>query len=146
MPVPTAYTEPELLQFMVDVLASVADILDWNVASSELKEALIETLIGYGITDIASATDLKKLRTLARMEAWRAVMQATAGDFNFQADGGTYSRAQVHAQAMNQFKLAESSALPYLSTYKVSSVQVVYPDDVYRTQDEIDEDTDEWAE
>jgi len=113
MTAPTSYTEDQLKGFMHRTLGAVASVLNWDVFTNAYDEAAIETLLAYGVDTIAEATDMRKLRALARREVWRAVMHETVGDFDFSADGGSYNRSQIHAQAVTQFSRAADDALEY---------------------------------
>jgi len=120
MAAPMSYTESTLAEFMLECLKDVATALGWT-GLSDVQEAVNETLLAYGVSDIASATEIRKLRGLARREVWRQVRSATAGDYDFSADGGSYHRSQIHAQAKLEFALAESAA----SIYDAESAQAV---------------------
>lgn len=113
MAVPTSYSEGALAQYMHTVLGAVATALGFDVSGGDYDEAVTETLFAYGVSAIASAADIQKLRALARREAWRLAMNETAGDFDFRADGGQYSRSQFHKQCKEAFESAELEALPY---------------------------------
>jgi hypothetical protein len=113
MAIPTSYTEATLKAFMHAELREVATALGWTVVAGSYDEPLIETLLAYGVSDIVAATDIRKLRALARREVWRAVASATAGDHDFSAEGASYSRSQIHAQALAMLTRAESDAGRY---------------------------------
>lgn len=109
MALPSSYTENTLRDYMLSVTATVAGALGWTAVN--FTEAVTDALVGYGVTDIAQATDMAKLRSLAKVEAWRAVADATVADYNFSADGGSYSRQQVHQQAVAALQRAEAEAV-----------------------------------
>lgn len=110
MSVPTSYNESDLASYMHSVLGSVADVLSWTVPSS-YSEPINEALLAYGVNDVSLATDIRKLRTLARREVWRAVMQATAAHIDVQLDGESFDQSQVHEQARTQFQMAQQQVL-----------------------------------
>jgi hypothetical protein len=110
---PASYTELSLAEYMVTVTRSVTAALGWT--SDDLLEAVNDTLTAYGASTIGSATDIAKLRTLARVEAWRTVVDGTAADIDFAADGGDYKRSQMHKQALSALERAEVAALPYVT-------------------------------
>lgn len=130
MAAPTAYTESELAAFMVNMLSQVAGVLGWT-GLVDLQTAVDETLLAYGVDDVAQATDIRKLRALGRREAWRAAMQATTADFDFSADGGRYDRSQVHAQAAAMFQQAEVDALTFDDGYVVAADRLIPIHDPY---------------
>jgi len=117
MAIPSSYTELSLAAFMVTVTRSVTGALDWS--ADDFGEAVNDTLLAYGVTAVASATDIAKLRALARVEAWRTVVDGTAADIDFAADGGDYKRSQMHSQARAALERALEQAAPYLPTTEV---------------------------
>lgn len=111
MAAPVAYTEPELQAYMLDVLADVASALGMTELS--LQEAVNDTLLAYGVADIAAATDIPRLRALARVAAWRAALARASSWYRFSADGATYNREQVAKQIRDMLGLAEADAAAY---------------------------------
>lgn len=135
MAVPTSYTEDGLKAYMIAVLGAVAEVLGWSVVGGQVDEPVIESLLAYGTDDISTITGLdniKKIRTLARREVWRAVMDETAADYDFTADGGSYSRAQIHKMAMENFMKAENEAAAFDTTWAVQVHRVTHKNDPYR--------------
>ena len=129
MAVPSSYTSAELKTYMDTTLGAVATALGFTTAAGgAYEEPVVEALLAYGADDIASATDVRKLRSLARVEVWRIVMNETTGDFNFAADGGRYDRVQLHENAAAQFKRAQIDALPYDDGYAIEkgTIEVDY--------------------
>lgn len=111
---PAAYTEFTLLAYMVTVTRAVAGALGWG--ADDFTEALNDTLIAYGVESVGDAGNIPKLRALAKVEAWRAVVAGTVADFNFSVDGGNYSREQIHTHAVEALTRALEQAAPYVDT------------------------------
>ena len=112
----------------------MAGVLGWTVADGKYNEIVNETLLTYGvdaITEVSGRDNLRKLRTLGRVEAWRAVVRETATDFDFKADGGDYKRSQIHAQAKAALEAAQDEAAIYDDSYRVVIDQVVHVHDPY---------------
>lgn len=112
MPAPAAYTESGLAQFMLGELQHVGRGLGW-VTQAQIQPAIDEALLDLGVTDVATVTGadaIRRLRAVARVHVWRLAAQATAGDFDFQADGGRYDRSQVHKHCVDMVKRAEADA------------------------------------
>jgi len=131
MAAPASYSESSLLRYMDDVLGAVADALGWTAASIEITEALNETLLAYGVSDvtgIAGISNLRKLRALARREAWRAAMTEAAADYDFENEAGVMKRSQVFAQAQKAYVQAANEALIYDDQYNVAIETVAYAD------------------
>lgn len=129
MPVPTAYTEDTLAAFMHSTLRDVATALGWSVAAGDYDEAVTDTLIAYDENDIADATDIQKLRALARVAVWQSVVDATTGDYDFSADGGNYSRSQLHAQAVARLAQAQQQASAYIDDLVVGTATITHHND-----------------
>jgi len=136
MAAPANYTESSLKAYMHAILAEVGTALSWDVTSTNYDEPLNETMLAYGtddVTAITSADERRKLRTLARREAWRQAMYSTASDYNFTADGARFERAAIHKHCSAMFKQAESEAMVYPDpAYAVSVDSVTYKNDPYR--------------
>lgn len=109
MAIPSAYTESDLAAYMRNVTKAVSDVL--GLVAGDFAEAVNDALSAYGVSGIADATDIAKLRMLAKVAAWRTVNDAlitTAYDFS--ADGGSYKLSQMKAGAEKALELAEQAA------------------------------------
>ena len=113
MPIPTSYTEQSLMNYMHEALSGVGDVLGFNPPHA-YDEAFNETMLVYGASDVTAVSGIRNIRTLraiARVEAWRKVMAATAGDYDFRReDGASYNRSQIHAQAHKNYLQALKEA------------------------------------
>lgn len=128
MPVPTSYTEEQLATFMHGCLGDVATELGWSVDGGSYSEAVTEALLAYDVADIADATDMRKLRALARREAWRAAVASLAARYDFTADGASHHLSQIHAAAQAALAAAEADAARYDTAYQVTATPVHYGD------------------
>lgn len=111
MPIPAGYTEGTLASYMHGVLGPVATALGWTVLAGSYQEAVNEAVALMDTDDVATVVGREKvmtLRTAARREVWRAVMQATAGHYDVNTDGASRHRSQMYKQAQMQFALADS--------------------------------------
>ena len=134
MAIPTSYTEATLAQFMKDVIGDTADSISWTTVIGKYQEAVNETLIAYGVTDIALATDIAKIRAIARREVWRAVANSTAGNYRFGSDREQYYRDHVYDHAKSEFLSASASAAKYVDdddSTKASILTVIDEADPY---------------
>ncbi len=114
MGVPTAYTEEGFLELLLRFLSDIGVFLGWTVETPEIGEALTETLLSYGKSDIAEATDIRKVRALGRLEAWRAASEALASRYDHESEGEKDALSKLHAQALAQLKEAKLGAATYL--------------------------------
>lgn len=119
MAIPTSYTDDELKAYMLGTLEGVGPSSAWAITAFD--EQLNDVLIDYGVTAIASATDITKLRVIARVHAWRKLSRAVAGDVDFSADGGTYKQSQLHDMIADELEKAEADA----AVYAVSAVDTI---------------------
>jgi hypothetical protein len=112
MPLPASYTEAALAAFMEDELASVgADLAigDTNLLPEAVNE--IAGLLGHAV---ASETDVMKLRTLARWQAWLAARKAAARQFDTSLSGGkNFKLSQVWQQINVELAMASAAAARY---------------------------------
>lgn len=136
--IPTIYTESTLAAYMLTCLKDVATQMAWTTLT-DVQEAVNEALLAYGVTDVASASDIRKVRKLARREIWRQVASATAGNFAFSADGASFSRQQIHEHAMQEFNVAVAEAAEY-DGFSVKVVKVDWTQDPFEAGfDELDQ-------
>lgn len=129
MAIPTSYSEETLKAFMLAALSNLGAAL--GLTASSFNEAVNDALLAYGVTDIAQATDIAKLRALARVAAWQVAVSAAAGDYDFSADGGNYRRSQLHEQARKGLAAAEADAAVY-SGENQATVGLMIWDDPYQ--------------
>lgn len=121
---------------MVDgVLQGTASALEWTSLSTPIVEAVNEVEFTLGAT-IADQTNLRTLRALARVEAWRAAVHGTADRFRVSSDGQTVDLQQTHDHAVAMLRLAEDEYAVILaggsgSYHSVGVTQVTYEDDPY---------------
>lgn len=138
MAAPTIYTESTLAAYMLTCLKDVATQMAWTTLT-DVQEAVNEALLAYGVTDVANASDIKKVRKLARREIWRQVCSATAGNFAFSADGASFSRQQIHEHAMQEFNAAFAEAAEY-DGFSIKVVKVDWTQDPFEAGfDELDQ-------
>ena len=114
MALPTSYDETSLSVFMLLSTRAVANALCWGV--DDYSEAINEALITYGVSDVADATDIPRLRAIAKVSAWKAIVDATVTDIQFAADGASFSTQQRHAQAVAALSRAQNELALVLGT------------------------------
>lgn len=135
MPVVQSYSEASFRDYLFGVLDEVGGLLGWTSGSVAVQEALNDALLEYGTSDITTilgGTNLRHLRAFGRRAIWRAVVQATAGRYDFRDSDATFNRSQIQEQAREALKLAESDALAWDPSYSVSIVRVTRPQDPYQ--------------
>lgn len=108
MAVPSSYDEHDLADYMHSVLGKTATILGWTTDS--YAEAVNDAALLYGVSDVADATDIAKLRACARLAAWQAVEADTVGYHDFSEDQQSFRMHQVHVQAVAKVKEARREA------------------------------------
>ena len=133
MAAPTVYTFEQLATFMRNQLKFVADDLtdetqDWLDTSEAgpYKDAVEETTVRYfgeGGHEVEEASEVRLLRLYARLEVWRAVMQATVTDYDVGNVAHTLKREQIHLHAVGQFRIAQGDLVAYYSEQQALEVQ-----------------------
>lgn len=114
MTIPVAYTEVTLAQFMHSELGVVAGVLKISAPSTDAgsyQEPVNEVMLELGVTDLEMAPDIRKVRALARREAWRMAVNGLAVKYDFKEGGDQYDRSQMHDQASKSLERAESDCL-----------------------------------
>jgi hypothetical protein len=137
MAVLSPYSLATFKAYLHTVLGDVATRLGWTVVGGQYDEVVTDALLILNADDIAtltSNTQLKKLRAAGKLALWQKVAGFLTGDYDFSADGGSYSRSQAHDNALAMIKQAENeaSALGVLEGYEVTSLAAKYTRDPYR--------------
>jgi hypothetical protein len=105
---PQQYTEPALAAYMLSVLGDLAGTL--GIDEYVALEAVNDALLLYGTSDIAQATDMRRLRGAARLAVWRMAHGRVVSLYGFTADGATYNRQHVAAQVKDALLFEEANA------------------------------------
>jgi hypothetical protein len=138
--IPEFYTEATLALFMRDVLGPVADDLELNVGADDagdFEEAVNDTILAADIDSLEVVTDrpgIKKIRSLARVAAWRFAQGHASAHFDVSVDGGSYSESQLAKNIETKLKQAEAEAMPYDPAYVVRRSRIVNREDPYAFQ------------
>lgn len=136
--IPTAYTEGEIAAYMITSLTKVAGVLEWTASSGEVLDAVIETLLAYfgeagAESTIDHATDIRKLRVLARRAIWRAAVVALGTEYTFSTDGQSFQRSDMakYASAMLATAEADAAAFDTGTAQPITMMTLRYPADPY---------------
>lgn len=131
-PIPVSYSEETLAAYMLAVLADVGSVLGFD--GDEFDEAINDTLLAYGEDDIADATDIAKLRALARVEAWKLALIAAAARYDVSDGTQSLKRSQILSQIKSALAVAVDDASAYTGddSNVVGRATVVYADDPYQ--------------
>jgi hypothetical protein len=128
MAIPANYTEQELTEYMLSTTSAVAGVVE--LESYAFSEAVNDVLVTYGVDTIAEAIDIAKLRSLAKVEAWRTVIGYLMIAYDFSADGASYKRSQMLAAAKDALASAQADAevSGYSSAYAIQMGTITYSD------------------
>lgn len=144
----TTYSEAELKQFMEDLIGATADKLGIRAEAGHFDTAVDETMYIMGVSDLTSINTLaeaRKLRLVARREAWRFVAASTVHEASFSSGSpgtGSTNRADIHRHAKAMFDLANAELIteyPDLivaSSRSVIRTTVQYPFSPYEDYDD----------
>lgn len=133
--VPVAYTENELAEYMETVLADLGEDLGLSASAGDFSESVIDTLLDYGvtaITEISGAKAVRKLRALARVNAWRLAVARCAPHYDFKDGDQSLTRSQLQDQAQEALSIAQADALVYDTRYRVGVDRVAHVHDPYQ--------------
>ena len=132
---PLTYDEAAFKTYLVLKLGEVGTILAWTTATAQIGEAVSDTLLAYGVADLAGVvtpTGIAKLRALGAVMVWRAAVLSLSARFDFTDAEGSYKRSQAYDMALRSLALAESDAAQWgIGTAAVRVQNVIYPDDPY---------------
>jgi hypothetical protein len=140
MPIPSSYTENQLRDFMLASLQELGAVL--GLTAESFAEAVNDTLLAYGVAEIANATNVAKLRALARVEAWRAAVAAASARIDWSEAGASFKQSQYRAAASDGLARAQMAAAEYgeaLPGYVVSVGTLAISDPYAWTEDEDEE-------
>lgn len=112
MSVPSSYNAADLAAYMDSELGVISDALAFTVPAS-YSQAVVKTLIAYGVTDIGSATDVPRLLALATVEAWRLAVGQLTPQINISTDGRGQDKAGIFDHALEMLRDAEINATRY---------------------------------
>ena len=129
MAIPTSYTEDELRSYMVTALGDVASVLD--IGTADMEEPANDVIDSYGVTDVASATNVTKLRALARVGAWRKASQTATVQYTFRSGQSAFNRSDMYKFISDQLSRAESEAYQYDPAYAITVQPIEYKNDPY---------------
>ena len=114
-----------LADYITSNFSQIKTQLGWT-DSVEITAITEKTLEMYGVDTEAEATDSRKLHALADVAVWRQALNDVSLDYNFSADGASYSRSQQADMIRKNLDAAETAALVYLPNY---SILVSHSDD-----------------
>ncbi|MBP8291942.1 MAG: hypothetical protein KAX65_04165 [Caldilineaceae bacterium] len=129
MALPTIYTDATLKSYMLAYLGAIGTTLGLTTASFD--EGVNDVLLAYPATTLAQATDIAKVRALAKVAAVRHAQTVASTWYDFSADGASFSRSQVLAALSGMLALAETDAMSYADAYAIGIGSMAYPDDPY---------------
>lgn len=136
MPAPTSYTEEEFATYLHQSLGHTAEALGWSTAGNDYDLIVEETLLAMGVSDIDEVTDIRQIRALGQLHLWQAVANAVAGDYDFSADGASYSRSQLIQHAQQRLESARTAAMEWDPAYSAVVGEVTYHRDPYADHDD----------
>ncbi len=112
MSVPSSYNAAELAAYMHGRLRTVAAACGYMVGSS-YADAIVSTLVAYGVSDISQATSVPRLLALAEVAAWEMASTDTVPRTDVTTDGRSIRRSQFHDHAVEMLSAARARAAGY---------------------------------
>lgn len=112
MAAPTTYTENAFAEFLHTSAGRVAEVLGWSVAAGSYSEIVNEALLTVGAETIAGVTgavEIRKFRAAGQVALWESIVAALTAEYDFSADGGSYSRSQMQKAALARLEQAKAT-------------------------------------
>ena len=107
-----------LATYITDNFGQVKSQLGWS-DSLQIATITDKALELYGVATEALATDTAKLHALADVAVWRQALADVSLDYNFSADGASYSRSQQADMMRKNLDAAYDAAIVYMSNYQI---------------------------
>lgn len=125
------YTEALLTRFMERALGDLKDEVGFTDDTFYL-DAIEDTCLAYGVSDVVDATDVKKLRALARVCLWRDVLFKLTAMYDYSEEEEAAKRSQLYRQAESSLRVAERLAAPYDPLRSVQMGRIIWKSDPYQ--------------
>ena len=107
-----------LADYITDNFGQIKSQLGWS-DSVQLVTITEKTLELYGVATEAEATDTRKLHAIADVAVWRQALADVSLDYNFSADGASYSRSQQADMIRKNLNDAITEAVAYSANYAI---------------------------
>lgn len=107
-----------LAAYITSNFTQVKTQLGWS-DSLQIAAITDKTLEMYGVDTEAEATDATKLHALADVAVWRQALNDVSLDYNFSADGASYSRSQQAEMIRKNLNDAITDAVVYSANYAI---------------------------
>ena len=111
-------TDLGLLDYINENFPTIKTQLGWTDGAN-IATIITKTLEMYGVSTEAEATDLTKLHALADVAVWRQALNDISLDYNWSADGASFSRSQAVTAIRDNLMRAESVAIAYSPAYNI---------------------------
>jgi len=131
MPPPAPYTEATLASYLVGALTDVGTVLGWTEDSWPVLEAVTDTALALGVTDVSTVADVAAVRAVGAVMIWRRAVAALAARTSFRTGQFTTDQQQQFAHAREVLNSLETAASSYLPAYSVQVSGVRYIHDPY---------------
>ena len=115
--------------YVQSYIGGLSGTVGWG--SGTIDFIVEEALEAYGVSTEAEATDSVKAHALLRYKAVERILVDVSGDFDYKADGESYSRSQFFAQVEKMRQQSLAGVLPYLFGGQITTKTLTFPDDPY---------------
>ena len=108
------YDFPTFAAYLRDeVLQDVAGFLLWDdlTETGPFRRAVLDTMLTFGVDDLADVEDTASLRAVGRYFVWVSVADATAHYHTMDSDGARLALEAIHAQAADRVNAAAANPL-----------------------------------
>ena len=108
-----------LATYISDNFPTIKTQLGWS-DSVTLPVIVDKALELYGVASDSLATDLVKYHALGDVAVWRQALNDIALDYNWSADGASFSRSQAVTNIRDNLADAENKAMVYMPAYQMT--------------------------
>jgi hypothetical protein len=108
-----------LATYINDNFPTIKTQLGWN-DSTQIVTIVAKAVELYGVATEADATNLAKLHVLASVAVWSQALTDISLDYNWSADGGSFSRSQAVDAVRKNLDEALSASLVYMGGYSMT--------------------------
>jgi hypothetical protein len=107
-----------LAAYITNNFPTIKTQLGWS-DSDQIVTIVAKAVEMYGVATEALATNDTKLHVLADVAVWRQALNDVSLDYNFSADGGSFSRSQMAEIIRKNLDEAVGIAIAYSPAYQI---------------------------
>jgi hypothetical protein len=115
--------------YVQSFIGGLSGTLGWG--SDTINFVVEEALETYGVATEAEATDAVKVHALLRYKTVERILIDVSQDYDYKADGESFSRSQFFENIEKMRVKAFADAFPYLPQGEIEQGRITFVDDPY---------------